>query len=150
MAARPLVAVGSKLTLHPTAMSTKLTKKQKKAAAFKDRKGKGRDEPLDLPALDDAAEEDQDADNLDKESVAAVPKPTTRTKDATIKNESKKRKREDDDVEMDPVSTPKRPKIDEGENASTKKPNAPSRYIIFVGKYSFTSLRMCLTRIQAT
>ncbi|CAG7853949.1 SubName: Full=Related to NOP6-protein with possible role in rRNA processing {ECO:0000313/EMBL:CCA67151.1} [Serendipita indica DSM 11827] len=112
--------------------TTKLTKKQRKAAAFRSRKSKGGDEPLDLPALDDP-EVDLNAEQM----ADVLPQPTTGAKTTRSRGENKKRKREhDEDTEMESLS-PKRLKTDEGEKLNTKRTRAPPKYILFVGNLSY-------------
>jgi hypothetical protein len=89
----------------------KLTKKQKKAIAFRERKGKGSGIPLDIP-------------EIDRPDVSDLP-----VIESTPQN---KRKRDDSDLLTEPST--KRARKDEGTTPSAGKPEKKKqRYILFVG-----------------
>lgn len=122
--------------------TSKLSKKQKKSLAFRQRKGKGKDEQLDVPIT-----EDQDAAELElgDQLVATVEPPQ---KVNAVASEDRKRKRREGDVEasrIEPTKEPKRRKKDDDDGeipedsgklvvseAETKTPKK-SRFILFVG-----------------
>ncbi|KAG8833669.1 hypothetical protein FRC17_010273 [Serendipita sp. 399] len=118
-------------------MSANPTKKQKKATAFKNKKSKGRDEPQDVPLLDDPEADDGFGvleDHLPRSSSMNEGKGSDKT--------SKKRKREDDAVIEEGPSPQKRQKAtenaaNEGEKPKETKQHAPAKYILFVGNLSY-------------
>lgn len=109
-------------------MSTKLTKKQKKAAQFKKRKGgKALDNVLDVPILDNPDADDGFGQDPEAAIMAGTSKPV----------QSKKRKREEENDEEDTVSKkkvkPSEETVEDEEKPKVKKPKAPPKYILFVG-----------------
>jgi nucleolar protein 6 len=115
-------------------MSTKLTKKQKKAAAFRGKKGGGgREETQDVPIIDDPEADDGFGQEAVESLKADAAKPTGAS--AAVRN--KKRKREDDTVENNelPIKKVKLHVANEGGSPKPKdkKQTAAPRYILFVG-----------------
>jgi len=129
-------------SLYP-AMSTKLTKKQKKAAAFRGKKGGGREDPQDVPIMDDP---DVD-DGFGQKAINAVTERPTTSKEPSVTTPNKKRKREDDSTETNELSSKKaKPSatIEDDADAKEKRQSAP-RYILFVGTWILISLEASLT-----
>jgi hypothetical protein len=118
-------------------MSTKLTKKQKKAAAFRGKKGGGREEPQDVPTMDDPAGDDGFGQN----SVEPLKVNAAKPSEASTVIPSKKRKREDDILESHERASKKvkLPVTNEkgGLQSKEKKQSAAPRYILFVGTHYF-------------
>jgi hypothetical protein len=110
-------------------MSTKLTKKQKKAAAFRRRGGKGLEDVLDVPIMDDPEADD----GFGEETTAAIV-PLEEFKPV----QTKKRKRDDESALEDALSRkkvkPSKEELDEVQEPKAKKPKAAPKYILFVGK----------------
>jgi nucleolar protein 6 len=143
----------------------KLTKKQKKAAAFRQRKTtKGKDVAVDSGDVEDNEIPVMEIqDDLDDEAapVEAVVDEAKDKKKADKKGKgkakedeskpaaaSKKRKREEDTTEAD-AEKPKKKKAVKAEN-TTKSTPKKDRFILFVGAYSlYFSETAFLTRLQA-
>lgn len=115
-------------------MPTKLTKKQKKAAAFRKRGGKGSDNVLDVPLMDELEDtkDEQDA---------------TLTAPLLASQSIRKRKREEE--EIDEQSSRKKSKIQANtvttgsEQSQAKRPKVSPRYILFVGEF-YMFMSSCL------
>jgi hypothetical protein len=122
-------------------MSTKLTKKQKKAAAFRGKKGGGREEPQDVPIMDDPALDDGFGQN----AVEPLKVNATKPGEVSTAVPSKKRKREEDILESHELAS-KKVKLpvtnEEGSPKSNeKKQSTAPRYILFVGAHFFGARR---------
>ncbi|KAG8822287.1 hypothetical protein FRC19_006264 [Serendipita sp. 401] len=118
-------------------MSTNLSKKQKKATAFKHRKSKGYEEPQDVPLLDDP--EADDGSGLVDIPLSHSPSGKEEKKDSTPNN---KRKRDFDLTLDEDSSSRKRQKVSEHEAKNTEKSSgekkhAAPKYILFVGNLSY-------------
>ncbi|PVG00935.1 hypothetical protein CPB86DRAFT_154736 [Serendipita vermifera] len=119
-------------------MSTKLTKKQKKAAAFRDRNKKGQLNNLDVPLLDDP--DINDGFGFPEETPLAEGVSSAGQK--AKKEASKKRKREEDTNSDEEGPARKAKKTENGEKRpsteveSQKKNHSARKYILFVGMSS--------------
>ncbi|KAG8868076.1 hypothetical protein FS842_006565 [Serendipita sp. 407] len=118
-------------------MSTNLSKKQKKATAFKHRKSKGYEEPQDVPLLDDP--EADDGPGLVDIPLSHSPSGKEEKRDSTPNN---KRKRDFNLTLDEDSSSRKRQKVSEHEAKNTEKPSGEKRhaapkYILFVGNLSY-------------
>lgn len=112
----------------------KLTKKQQKAAAFRGKKGRAREEPQDVPVMEDLEMDD----GFGQDAISVLPpKKATKPKENPSESPSKKRKREGDVIgTMNPPN--KRVKLP-AESTDVVKPkekkqNTGPKYILFVGK----------------
>lgn len=110
----------------------KLSKKQKKAVAFRERKGKRVDEQRDLPEVDVA---DEDTATTERVPPANLTPPITPTSSGT------KRKRGDGDSSQQPPPPAKKTK-QAAESTATDAPEGTKdakkknqRFILFVGEY---------------
>ncbi|KAI0639656.1 hypothetical protein C8Q77DRAFT_1152619 [Trametes polyzona] len=147
----------------------KLTKKQKKALAFRERKGKGKAKSFDDLDNDVPVEENQDLAEVQVgEEAAAVEAPAGRAKDAKKAgapdadaveggNKGKKRKREDEAAAVDGEGAkeqqqkPKKKRKgadgagvaagDAGEGAKQEGKKVKQRYILFVGNLKYTTTK---------
>lgn len=154
----------------------KLTKKQKKALAFRERKGKSKASPEDAIDQDEDAgdipvDENQDraemeVAQMEVEKVSGKSKKQLQQEPKSKKKASgeeegaaKKRKRDaTDDQEPPPQKKKKKAAKTSGEDGedaeaseSAAKPKAPQRYILFIGEHT-RSLRnsvLTLFRFQA-
>lgn len=122
-------------------MSTKLTKKQKKAAAFRGKKGGGREGPQDVPIMDDPAVDDGFGQNAVEPRKVNAPKPG----EVSTAVSSKKRKREDDIMESHELPS-KRVKLPDTheEGSSKQKQSAAPKYILFVGMHNSDYIKAIL------
>ena len=127
-------------------LAPKLTKKQRKAIAFKQRKGgKPVDEQKDLPDVDVDADDDNNDDD-----VPSVPTPIS----APAPTMTKRKRDQVDEAPEQPSKKSKKPKpaanpTEEGEatpadgtatvaesaTPKSKKHTKPQRFILFVGKF---------------
>ena len=131
-----------------SAMTTvKLTKKQQKAAAFRGKKGRGREDPQDVPIMDDLAADDGFGPIVVEPLKAKAVKP----EELPSKSPRKKRKR-DEDVSATNDLPNKRIKgaatSEDTKNAKPKekKQAADPKYILFVGKCTLVRTKVILTR----
>jgi nucleolar protein 6 len=124
-------------------LNQKLTKKQKKALAFRERKGKSKhilkdddeggdvpiDENQDLAEMESIQMEGQEEVGQDN-TLNSVGKKQTKTGVQSTSENKKKRKRDDDDNEETQKSVKKKKKASDEE--STK--GTPQRFILFIGE----------------
>jgi len=118
-------------------MSTRLTKKQKKAATFRGKKKEDREIPQDVPLMDDPTVDDGFGE-------VEIP-PPRRSNEKPAADTSKKRKREDDPAEQEKHPN-KKVHLDNGRQEESSRPkhkkqSAAPRYILFVGVYASVSFQ---------
>jgi nucleolar protein 6 len=116
-------------------MSAKLTKKQKKAVAFRDRKRKGETDNLDVPLLDDPGIDDGFGFS---EETLTIKEPFMN--EQSTKENHKKRKREEEPNLNGDEPPKKAKKLENGERQPsavtgplTKKKDLAKKYILFIG-----------------
>jgi hypothetical protein len=115
-------------------MSAKLTKKQKKTVAFRDRKRKGESDNLDVPLLDDPKIDDGFGFS---EEALTTKEPLSNGK--STKENPKKRKREEEPNLNEDQPSKKAKKMENGERQSSAttgpltKKDLAKKYILFIG-----------------